>query len=176
MWLAVLDGLGPAGVFPLVPGQTVGIGRDQNAEVVVRSTSVSRRHCEVTWDGCRVWVRDLNSRCGTHVNGKDLRDGKCVREPEGRLLRPGDVIYPGPVRVLLGTSARVEPACLDWGDGIARKLAVAIDEEGAFDRLPILGDALEEAGCVDAAVLGHLRGPGPHACGCWALQLILARS
>ena len=40
-------------------------------------------------------------------------------------------------------------------------------------RLAVLADALEEAGCIDAALLGHLRGPGPHVRGCWAVDLIL---
>jgi hypothetical protein len=43
-------------------------------------------------------------------------------------------------------------------------------------RLAILSDALEEAGCTDAAILSHLRSPGPHVRGCWALDLILGKS
>lgn len=54
-------------------------------------------------------------------------------------------------------------------------LARGIDEEGTFDHLPILADALEEAACTDADLLGHLRGPGPHTRGCWALGLLLNR-
>jgi hypothetical protein len=42
-------------------------------------------------------------------------------------------------------------------------------------RLAILADALEEAGCLDTALLDHLRGPGPHVRGCFALDAILAR-
>lgn len=41
------------------------------------------------------------------------------------------------------------------------------------DRLAILSDAAEEAGCSDAAILGHLRSAGPHVRGCWALDLVL---
>jgi hypothetical protein len=44
------------------------------------------------------------------------------------------------------------------------------------DRLSILSDALEEAGCTDAALLDHLRSPGPHVRGCWALDLILVKA
>jgi hypothetical protein len=69
----------------------------------------------------------------------------------------------------------VEPALLAWGDGITRRLAEAIYEERAFDRLPILADALEEAGCTEQGILDHLRDPGPHARGCFALDLVLAR-
>jgi hypothetical protein len=42
-------------------------------------------------------------------------------------------------------------------------------------RLAVLADALEEAGCADADLLGHLRGPGPHLRGCWALDLLLGK-
>jgi hypothetical protein len=52
----------------------------------------------------------------------------------------------------------------------------AIYDERAFDRLPVLADALEDAGCADADLLGHLRGPGPHVRGCWAVDLILGKS
>jgi hypothetical protein len=48
--------------------------------------------------------------------------------------------------------------------------------ELARDRLAVLSDALEEAGCDDSAVLDHLRGPGPHVRGCWALDLILGKA
>jgi hypothetical protein len=41
------------------------------------------------------------------------------------------------------------------------------------DRMAILADALEDAGCVDAAVLEHLRGPDMHIRGCWLLDRIL---
>jgi hypothetical protein len=43
-------------------------------------------------------------------------------------------------------------------------------------RLAVLADALEEAGCTDQTVLDHLRGPGPHYPGCWAVDLLLGKS
>lgn len=43
------------------------------------------------------------------------------------------------------------------------------------DRLLILADALEDAGCGDAALLEHLRSPGPHVRGCWAVDLLLGK-
>jgi hypothetical protein len=55
-------------------------------------------------------------------------------------------------------------------------LAQAIYGERAFERMPILADALEEAGCTDAEVLAHCRGSGPHVRGCWVVDLILAES
>ncbi len=49
--------------------------------------------------------------------------------------------------------------------------------EGTLEpsRLAVLADALEDAGCGDAELLGHLRGPGPHVRGCCAVDLQLAK-
>jgi hypothetical protein len=43
------------------------------------------------------------------------------------------------------------------------------------DGLALLADALEEAGCTDADILGHLRGPGPRVRGCWVVDLVLGK-
>lgn len=56
------------------------------------------------------------------------------------------------------------------------QLAQNIYDNRAFDRLPALADALEEAGCHDADILGHCRGPGLHVRGCWVLDLILGKA
>lgn len=53
------------------------------------------------------------------------------------------------------------------------KLARSIQADAAFDRLPILGDALEEAGVTDAEVLRHCRQPGDHGRSCWLVDPIL---
>jgi hypothetical protein len=66
-------------------------------------------------------------------------------------------------------------AWLAWHGGTVPRLARAASDGRAFERLPVLADAVEEAGCTDAPLLGHLRGPGPHARGCWALDLLLGR-
>jgi len=49
--------------------------------------------------------------------------------------------------------------------------------DGRLDpaRLAVLADALEEAGATDADLLAHLRGPGPHVCGCHAVDLLLGK-
>ena len=44
-----------------------------------------------------------------------------------------------------------------------------------FSPLPILGDALEDAGCDNADILDHCRGPGLHARGCWVLDLVIGK-
>jgi hypothetical protein len=77
-------------------------------------------------------------------------------------------------------SATIDPT---WLTPTAMTLAQAAYNErrlpsGELDppRLAVLSDALEEAGCTDADILSHLRSPGPHVRGCWALDLILGKS
>jgi hypothetical protein len=79
------------------------------------------------------------------------------------------------LRDLFGNPFRPTALAPTWLTPDVRALAAALYEDRAFDRLPILADALEEAGCTDATILEHLRGPGPHARGCWALDRVLAK-
>ena len=62
-----------------------------------------------------------------------------------------------------------------WRTATVTSLALAIYEERAFDRLPILADALEDAGCTNADILGHCRGGGEHVRGCWVVDLVLGK-
>jgi hypothetical protein len=66
----------------------------------------------------------------------------------------------------------VDPAWLRWRDGVVAQMVRAIHEEWRFDELPILADALEEAGCDNADLLAHCRQPGPHSRGCWAVDAL----
>jgi hypothetical protein len=63
----------------------------------------------------------------------------------------------------------------DWRTPTVSSLAQAIYGERAFDRLPILADALEDAGCDNADILNHCRQPGEHVRGCWVVDLILGK-
>ncbi len=80
------------------------------------------------------------------------------------------------VRDVFGDPFRPVPAddsWLTWQDGTVVKVAGAIYHSKTFDHLPVLADALEEAGCDTQDLLQHLRSPGPHVRGCWALDLAL---
>ena len=68
-----------------------------------------------------------------------------------------------------------EPAWRLWNGGVVVKLAESIYQEHAFDRLPVLADALEEAGCTDADLLGHCREGGEHVRGCWVVDGLLGK-
>jgi hypothetical protein len=70
----------------------------------------------------------------------------------------------------------LEQSWLSWNEGTVVKLAQTIFSDRAFDRLPIVADALEEAGCHDANILAHCRGPGPHVLGCFVLDAFLGKT
>lgn len=71
----------------------------------------------------------------------------------------------------------LSPSVFDprWQTLTVVALAEGIYADRAFDRLPILADALQEAGCADDDLLNHCRGPGPHVRGCWAVDGILRK-
>jgi hypothetical protein len=76
-------------------------------------------------------------------------------------------IFGNPLRPIAFDASSLSPTIV--------QLAQTIYEARAFDRLHSLADSLEQAGCDNAVVLAHLRGPGPHVRGCWALDLILGK-
>lgn len=63
-----------------------------------------------------------------------------------------------------------------WLTDEVTALAEAMYRGRTFDQLPALAVALEKAGCTSTGILDHLRGPGPHVRGCWALDLLTGRS
>jgi hypothetical protein len=69
----------------------------------------------------------------------------------------------------------LEPAWLNWNGGAVIALARHIEEAGDCDLLPVLGDALEEAGCADPVILGHCRSGGPYPRWSWLVEQILER-
>lgn len=80
------------------------------------------------------------------------------------------------LRELFGNPFRapkIETGWLQFKDGAALKLARRIHQERCFDVLPILADALEEAGCQDPSLLGHCRDDSEHLPGCWLVELLL---
>jgi hypothetical protein len=99
--------------------------------------------------------------------GDAADDPEQERAAQARLLRD---IFGNPF-----VPPTLDPGWLSWNDGTVRKIAQAIYDDRAFDRLPILADALEDAGCDDADLLAHCRGDGPHVRGCWVVDLLLGK-
>jgi hypothetical protein len=93
--------------------------------------------------------------------------------PRGLLRQAGLVreIFGNPFQAIA-----VDSAWLRWNEGTTVKLAQAAYEKRRFDLLPILADALEEAGCNSDAVLSHCRQGSEHVRGCWVIDWLLANS
>jgi hypothetical protein len=62
-----------------------------------------------------------------------------------------------------------------WRSADSVALAEVVYEDRAFERLPMLADALIDAGCGEDIILAHCRSPEPHIRGCWAVDLVLAK-
>ena len=69
--------------------------------------------------------------------------------------------------------AAVHPSWLAWHDRCVERLARGIYDERAFERLPILHDALLDAGCDSEPMLAHCRDADGHVRGCWVVDLLL---
>ena len=69
----------------------------------------------------------------------------------------------------------LDPGILSLADQSVRLLARSIYDQSEFEQMPILADALEEAGCLDPRVLHHCRSEKYHVRGCWLLDAILGQ-
>jgi hypothetical protein len=80
------------------------------------------------------------------------------------------------IRDIFGNPFR--PVAFDpsWRTSTAVALARQMYESRDFSAMPILADALEEAGCDSPDVLAHCRGDGPHVRGCWVVDLVLGKA
>ncbi len=113
---------------------------------------------EAAWDAA--WHARLAAR--DHVPGADYEkerawQAELLHDLVGNPFRP----------------PRLDPAWLLRNDGAVQQLALVIYEEQRFGDLPILADALEEAGCTDEAILEHCRRPANHYRGCWVVDAVL---
>jgi hypothetical protein len=104
-------------------------------------------------------------------SGGESRRGQVRRNQQltqCHLLR--DIFGPLPFRPVA-----IDPTWLQWSFGTIPAIAYRIYKAPAFHDVSILADALEDAGCTDAEILDHCRGPGPHVRGCWVVDLLLGK-
>jgi hypothetical protein len=103
---------------------------------------------------------------GRHLTWHAAHDAE--RAAQAELMRE---IFANPFRPALA-----DPDWLRWNDGAVVRLARSIYQERRFADLPVLADALEEAGCAEVGLLAHCRRRGGHARGCWVVDLLLGKS
>jgi hypothetical protein len=78
-------------------------------------------------------------------------------------------------REVFGNPFRPVTFSPDWRTDTATTLARQMYESRGFSAMPILADALQDAGCENEDILDHCRDPGPHVRGCWVLDLVLGK-
>jgi hypothetical protein len=115
--------------------------------------------------------------------------GVCAADTEWAISVAIDITgYRGPNSRIASRKAQVSllhdlfgnpfrPIVLDpsWLTSTALALAEGIYAEKAFDRMPILADALQDAGCDNEDILNHCRQPSEHVRGCWLVDRLLPK-
>ena len=114
--------------------------------------------------------RDITGARAERLAGEGL-----VLIPGGRAIFTDTSRQSDTIRCIFGNPFRRVAADPAWLTSDVLALARSIYAERAFDRLPILADALQDAGCHDDEVLGHCWSDGPHARGCWVVDLALRK-
>jgi hypothetical protein len=113
------------------------------------------------------WM-ESGSSAREQIEARAVQAREEARLEHCRLLRE---IFGNPFRPPAG----LPPFVLAWNERTVLRIVHAIDEEEDFERMPILGDALEEAGCSDQLMIDHCHQAEPHVAGCWVLDRLLAR-
>jgi hypothetical protein len=106
----------------------------------------------------------------------DLRPAGLYPHPNLEIIRRAG---PHLLRDIFGNPFRpitLNPAWLTWNHATVPAMAQRIYDERTFHDLPILADALQDAGCTDPDILAHCRSGGEHVRGCWVVDLILGKS
>ena len=139
---------------------TTGVGR--MARTAAASAQIAH---EVAVRGYhRSLLGELRSAVLEHAGGS----GAPRKNPIAPVMRPLFLEHFGDVR---------QPISCDpsWRTETVVLLAQGMYDSRDFSAMPILADALQDAGCDNTEILDHCRGPGPHVRGCWVVDLILGK-
>jgi hypothetical protein len=79
-------------------------------------------------------------------------------------------------RAIFGNPFRPVTFAPEWRSEAAVGIAAKMYDARDFGNMPILADALQDAGCEHADILSHCRGDGPHVRGCWVVDLVLGKT
>jgi hypothetical protein len=113
-------------------------------------------------------ARLLNPLVGPWFGVSSTLDHDREQSAQCHLLRD---IFGNPFR-----SITLNPAWLTWHGGLLVSMARQVYDSRDFTDMPVLADALEEAGCDNADILNHCRQPGEHVRGCWVVDVLLNQS
>jgi hypothetical protein len=164
---AQLESWNAQGVFPY---QTALVGEAERVASFHAALAAAWVCCRDPNDCWQVSTEAAKAvRAATYAPGRQEETSVSeVREDQAELLRD---IFGNPFRPVT-----TETTWLRWRDQTIPGLARSIYNERCFEDLPILADALEDAGYNNRDILSHCRGPGPHVLGCWVVDLLLGKS
>jgi hypothetical protein len=176
-------------------GERYADGQASLEELEAAFTAADRAFGSGPQGGLRAWNALDAARLAAHPEIRGLADGTATAAAMAAAFGEGafwenhaeeqahqsvllrDIFGPLPFRPVT-----IAPSLLQWREGLMVRLAQAAYglrslPDGLLEpvRLAVLADALEDAGCQDAEILGHLRGEGPHVRGCWCVDLVLGR-
>lgn len=106
------------------------------------------------------------------ITSVTLRSSLDALLSENMLYLSGGSFY----RECLRVAKLIEPLRPEWLTSDVIALARGVHADAAFDRLPILSDALRDAGCEDALIHDHLRLCPDHGPSCWVVEMILEQA
>lgn len=201
-WLASSDPEAMIGWLRVMPGLQIGIPSDRKLRLF--ATAAFRVCGGGNWSNDSAWaLRHAEEYADGQMDADQLRNLHHAISKDlvaEYLLRPRAVdsafsivrhYFPGPhadasgdadsleianlLRDIVGNPFREQWLEVDCYTTDVLAIAHEIYDERTFDELPVLADALEDAGCGNEDIIEHLRSPGPHVRGCWALDLILGK-
>ncbi len=134
-------------------------------------THITESHYNVNWGR---WLAGQQS--GELLDPDVHPDAITLHEFTSDKYKPEIQIQLQLIRCLFGNPFRRFKLPKKLRTATAVALAAQMYESRDFALVPILGDALQDAGCGDAAVIAHCCDDGPHARGCWVVDLVLGKS
>jgi hypothetical protein len=182
------------------PGEGNQPERQGTARAARRAADEATPESATRWAACAAWtvlayspwlaaltvpgwsdvaLKEMGWREGWQRATFNRRQGVAHRKGQkaaGRARAEGRRLACAALRCIFGNPFRPVAISPSWRTPDVLALARAIDEERAFDRAAILGDALQDAGCGDEQILAHCGGPALHVRGCFVVDALLERN
>jgi hypothetical protein len=123
-------------------------------------------------------IQSLNEAWRVEGIDRLIRDGteQSNKQEIARLSSEILPLYSPLIHDIFGNPFRPITINPSWLTSTVLTLATGIYQEKAFDRMPILADALQDAGCDNEDILNHCREPGEHCRGCFVVDLLLEKA
>lgn len=148
--------------------------RSEMARILSAIEGEAASHDPVVRQAKAVWDGEIGHERNEQLGWNEVRNvAKAAAEA---VARPAILAgFAATLREVTGPSLSPKQLDARWLTPTVLALAEAIYEDRAFDRMPVLADALEEAGCDNADILAHCRVDGVHVRGCWVVDLVLGK-